>query len=359
MNLDVKNVREWDLFPVEQNPLIIAGPCSAENEKQLLETARALKNNGIHVLRAGIWKPRTRPNCFEGVGTQGLEWMRAARRELGIKISTEVANVKHVYESLKANVDLLWIGARTSANPFAMQEIADALKGTDIPVLVKNPVNPDMQLWLGALERLNLAGLKRIGAIHRGFSPYGKYKYRNMPLWQIPIKIKRNYPDMLMICDPSHISGEREYVREISQQAINLGFDGLIIESHICPDVALSDSQQQLTPLALKEMLSRLVIPDRSNTCFQENIEELRAYIDEIDTELLDILARRMKICEKIGDYKKRNHLTILQTGRWNDLLEKIFQQGQANGLEHDFLQQVYQIIHQASIDKQTRVMGN
>ena len=222
MNLDVKNVREWDLFPVEQNPLIIAGPCSAENEKQLLETARALKNNGIHVLRAGIWKPRTRPNCFEGVGTQGLEWMRAARRELGIKISTEVANVKHVYESLKANVDLLWIGARTSANPFAMQEIADALKGTDIPVLVKNPVNPDMQLWLGALERLNLAGLKRIGAIHRGFSPYGKYKYRNMPLWQIPIEIKRNYPDMLMICDPSHISGEREYVREISQQAINL-----------------------------------------------------------------------------------------------------------------------------------------
>ena len=295
MNLDVKNVREWDLFPVEQNPLIIAGPCSAENEKQLLETARALKNNGIHVLRAGIWKPRTRPNCFEGVGTQGLEWMRAARRELGIKISTEVANVKHGYESLKANVDLLWIGARTSANPFAMQEIADALKGTDIPVLVKNPVNPDMQLWLGALERLNLAGLKRIGAIHRGFSPYGKYTYRNMPLWQIPIEIKRNYPDMLMICDPSHISGEREYVREISQQAINLGFDGLIIESHICPDVALSDSQQQLTPLALKEMLSRLVIPDRSNTCFQENIEELRAYIDEIDTELLDILARDRK----------------------------------------------------------------
>lgn len=357
INLNLKNTREWGLFSNTREPLVIAGPCSAENEKQLLETARALKEIGIDILRAGIWKPRTRPNCFEGVGTQGLEWMREVRTELGMKISTEVANVKHVYESLKANVDLLWIGARTSANPFAMQDIADALKGTDIPVLVKNPINPDIELWLGAIERLNLAGLKRIGAIHRGFSPYGKYKYRNMPFWQIPVEIKHRYPDMLMLCDPSHISGKREYIQEITQQSINLGFDGLIIESHICPEIALSDANQQLTPLALNDMLSRLTIPDTRNDKSQESIEELRAYIDEIDTELLDILTRRMRIAEEIGDYKKKNHLNVLQSNRWNDVLEKVFRQGQENGLERDFLKQVFQAIHRASIDRQTHVI--
>ena len=283
--LDLVKVEDWGLFTDTTKPIIIAGPCSAESEQQVFETAKGLKAAGVEVLRAGIWKPRTRPNCFEGVGSEGLVWMKRVQRELGMKISTEVANVKHVYEALKAGVDMLWIGARTSANPFAMQEIADALKGTDIPVLVKNPVNPDVELWIGALERLNMAGLKKIGVIHRGFSAYVKSKYRNVPQWQLPIEIKRRFPDMLMICDPSHISGKREYIQEVSQQAMDLGFDGLIIESHICPEIALSDAAQQVTPTSLREILGKLIIRDidSENIEYKENIDELRAQIDDID----------------------------------------------------------------------------
>ena len=357
--LDLIKASEWGIFTEMKKPLVIAGPCSAESEQQLFETARALKNEGVEVLRAGIWKPRTRPNCFEGVGAEGLVWMKRAQRELGMKIATEVANVKHVYEALKAGVDMLWIGARTTANPFAMQELADALKGTDIPVLVKNPVNPDVELWIGALERLNMAGLKKIGVIHRGFSSYTKAKYRNIPQWQIPIEVKRRFKDMLMICDPSHISGKREYIQEISQQAMDLGFDGLIVESHICPEIALSDAAQQVTPTALKEILEKLIIRniDSENVKYKEGIDELRNRIDQLDDELLDILADRMKVAEKIGQYKKQNNITILQTGRWDKILEKVFRKGEEHGLDNEFVEKIFTAIHQASIDVQTRVM--
>ena len=359
--LDLIKASEWGLFSNVKKPVVIAGPCSAESEQQIFETAKALKAAGVEVLRAGIWKPRTRPGSFEGVGSEGLHWMQRVQRELGMKVSTEVANVKHVYEALKSGVDMLWIGARTSANPFAMQEIADALKGTDIPVLVKNPVNPDVELWIGALERLNMAGLKKIGVIHRGFSTYGKNKYRNVPQWQLPIEIKRRFPDMLMICDPSHISGKREYIQEISQQAMDLGFDGLIIESHICPEIALSDAAQQVTPSSLSEILSKLVIRDvdSENIQYKENIDELRARIDVMDADLIDLLANRMKVADEIGKYKKQNNITILQPNRWDKILEKVFAKGNEKGLDDEFLEKIFKAIHQASIDRQTKVMNS
>lgn len=359
--LDLMNVSGWGLFSDLTRPVIIAGPCSAESEQQVFETAKALKAVGVEVLRAGIWKPRTRPNCFEGVGAVGLKWMQRVQRELDMKVSTEVANVKHVYEALKAGVDMLWIGARTSANPFAMQEIADALKGTDIPVLVKNPVNPDVELWIGALERLNMAGLKKIGIIHRGFSVYGKSKYRNVPQWQLPIEIKRRFPEMFIICDPSHISGKREYLQEVAQQAMDLGFNGLIVESHICPEIALSDAAQQVTPQGLSEILQKLVIRevDSENLVYKENIDELRARIDVIDNELLELLANRMKISDEIGRYKKQNNITILQPGRWDTILEKVFGKGNEKGLDNEFLEKIFKAIHQASIDRQTKIMND
>lgn len=360
MKLDLIEAGKWGLFTNITKPTVIAGPCSAESEQQILETAEALKANGVEVLRAGIWKPRTRPNCFEGVGAVGLRWMQRVQQELGMKVATEVANAKHVDEVLKAGVDMLWIGARTSANPFAMQEIADALRGMDIPVLVKNPVNPDVELWIGALERLNLAGLRKIGVIHRGFSAYVKSKYRNVPQWQLPIEVKRRFPDMLMICDPSHISGKREYILEVSQQAMDLGFDGLIIESHICPEVALSDAAQQITPFFLKEILGRLVIRDvdSENVAYRENIDELRAQIDELDNDLLDLLDRRMKVSDEIGWYKKQNNITILQSVRWDKILENVFAKGEEKGLDKEFLERIFKAIHQASIDRQTKVMN-
>ena len=358
--LDLIQTEKWGLFSDMRKPVIIAGPCSAESEQQIFETAKALKNAGVEVLRAGIWKPRTRPNCFEGVGSEGLSWMQRVQRELGMKISTEVANVKHVYEALKAGMDMLWIGARTTANPFAMQEIADALKGTDIPVLVKNPVNPDVELWIGALERLNMAGLKKMGVIHRGFSTYGKTKYRNVPQWQLPIEIKRRFPEMLMICDPNHISGKREYIQEISQQAMDLGFDGLIVESHICPEIALSDAAQQVTPMALSEILDKLVIRDidSENVEYKENIDELRARIDVLDNDLLELLASRMRVSDEIGKYKKQNNITILQPGRWDTILGKVFEKGNQKGLDNEFLEKIFKAIHQASIDRQTKIMN-
>ena len=354
--LDLVKVEDWGLFTDTTKPIIIAGPCSAESEQQVFETAKGLKAAGVEVLRAGIWKPRTRPNCFEGVGSEGLVWMKRVQRELGMKISTEVANVKHVYEALKAGVDMLWIGARTSANPFAMQEIADALKGTDIPVLVKNPVNPDVELWIGALERLNMAGLKKIGVIHRGFSAYVKSKYRNVPQWQLPIEIKRRFPDMLMICDPSHISGKREYIQEVSQQAMDLGFDGLIIEAHCSPDCAWSDKAQQVTPEALAYIIRNLVIRDESITT--ESLTELRSQIDKLDDQLLELLSRRMRVSRDIGQYKKEHNMPVLQTQRYEELLARRAGQAGQMGMDREFMRTVLQAIHEESIRQQMEVLG-
>ena len=354
--LDLVKVEDWRLFTDTTKPIIIAGPCSAESEQQVFEAAKGLKAAGVEVLRAGIWKPRTRPNCFEGVGSEGLVWMKRVQRELGMKISTEVANVKHVYEALKAGVDMLWIGARTSANPFAMQEIADALKGTDIPVLVKNPVNPDVELWIGALERLNMAGLKKIGVIHRGFSAYVKSKYRNVPQWQLPIEIKRRFPDMLMICDPSHISGKREYIQEVSQQAMDLGFDGLIIEAHCSPDCAWSDKAQQVTPEALAYIIRNLVIRDESITT--ESLTELRSQIDKLDDQLLELLSRRMRVSRDIGQYKKEHNMPVLQTQRYEELLARRAGQAGQMGMDREFMRTVLQAIHEESIRQQMEVLG-
>ena len=344
----------------DKRPMVIAGPCSAETEEQVMSTATQLAAKGVKIFRAGIWKPRTKPGGFEGIGVDGLAWLKEVKKETGMYVSTEVATAKHVYECLKAGIDVLWVGARTTANPFAVQEIADALKGVDIPVLVKNPVNPDLELWIGALERLNMAGLKKIGVIHRGFSAYVKSKYRNVPQWQLPIEIKRRFPDMLMICDPSHISGKREYIQEVSQQAMDLGFDGLIIESHICPEIALSDAAQQVTPTSLREILGKLIIRDidSENIEYKENIDELRAQIDDIDNDILELLTRRMKVSDEIGKYKKQNNITILQPGRWDKILEKVFVKGAETGLDNEFLEKVFKAIHQASIDRQTKVMN-
>ena len=354
--LDLVKVEDWRLFTDTTKPIIIAGPCSAESEQQVFETAKGLKAAGVEVLRAGIWKPRTRPNCFEGVGSEGLVWMKRVQRELGMKISTEVANVKHVYEALKAGVDMLWIGARTSANPFAMQEIADALKGTDIPVLVKNPVNPDVELWIGALERLNMAGLKKIGVIHRGFSAYVKSKYRNVPQWQLPIEIKRRFPDMLMICDPSHISGKREYIQEVSQQAMDLGFDGLIIEAHCSPDCAWSDKAQQVTPQGLAYICRNLVIRETNATT--ESLTELRSQIDKLDDELLELLSRRMRVSRDIGQYKKEHNMPVLQAQRYGELLTRRADQAVRMGMDREFMRSVLQAIHEESIRQQMAVLG-
>ena len=259
-SLKISSYSDWNLFTHQQRPLVIAGPCSAETEEQLFNTATLLKNNGIEVRRAGIWKPRTRPNCFEGVGIKGLPWLQNLQKDLGMKISTEVANAHHVEAALKHGIDMLWIGARSTANPFVVQEIAESLKGVDIPVLVKNPVNPDIELWIGAFERLYLCGITKLGAIHRGFSSYNSARYRNTPQWQIPIELKRRIKDLPLFCDPSHISGHQEYIQEVSQKAMDLGFDGLIIESHVNPDRALSDAQQQITPDQLNEILTHLII---------------------------------------------------------------------------------------------------
>ena len=354
--LDLVKVEDWGLFTDTTKPIIIAGPCSAESEQQVFETAKGLKAAGVEVLRAGIWKPRTRPNCFEGVGSEGLVWMKRVQRELGMKISTEVANVKHVYEALKAGVDMLWIGARTSANPFAMQEIADALKGTDIPVLVKNPVNPDVELWIGALERINNAGLKRLGAIHRGFSSYDKKLYRNLPQWHIPIELRRRIPELPIFCDPSHIGGKRELVAPLCQQAMDLNFDGLIVESHCNPDCAWSDAAQQVTPDVLDYILNLLVI--RKETQSTENLSELRKQIDECDNNLIQELAKRMRIAREIGTYKKEHDMTILQTGRYNEILEKRGSQGSLCGMDSEFIKKVFEAIHEESVRQQMEIIN-
>jgi chorismate mutase len=340
-------------------PVIIAGPCSAESEEQVLCTAVSLAEMGIKIFRAGIWKPRTRPNAFEGVGSVGLQWLQTVKKETGMLISTEVANVKHVYEALKYGIDIIWIGARTSANPFAVQDIADSLRGVNIPVMVKNPVNPDVDLWIGAIERINNAGIKRIAAIHRGFSSYDKTLYRNIPQWQVPIELRRRIPNMPIITDPSHICGNREFLYDISQKAMDLNFDGLIIETHCNPDKALSDAQQQVTPDGLKAIIDKLILRDPEvNEELMLTMAELRDQIDKLDDRMINLLEERMQVSEKIGNHKKDNNITILQTKRWDDMLKNRLRLGTRKGLSEEFMIKLFRSIHQESINHQTSVMN-
>ena len=337
----------------------MAGPCSAESEEQVLETARKIAELGVPVFRAGIWKPRTRPNAFEGVGSVGLPWLQEVKKQTGMLVSTEVANVKHVYEALKYGIDIIWIGARTSANPFAVQEIADSLRGVKMPVFVKNPVNPDVDLWIGAIERINQAGIEQIAAIHRGFSSYEKTIYRNAPHWQVPIELRRRIPDLPIITDPSHICGNRELIYDISQKAMDLNFDGLIIETHHNPDKAWSDASQQLTPEALKTVLDRLILRDPEvDEELMLTLAELRDNIDKLDDRLIGLIEERMKVVENIGRYKKENNITILQNKRWDDMLRSRLILGERKGLSEDFINKVFRAIHQESINKQTRIMN-
>ena len=340
----------------EKRPLIIAGPCSAETEEQVFNTAKQLSEKGIKIFRAGIWKPRTKPGGFEGIGEQGLPWMQRIKKELGMLVATEVANTKHVEAALNAGIDILWIGARTSANPFAMQEIADALKGADVPVLIKNPVNPDLELWIGAIERINGAGIKRIAAIHRGFSTYDKKLYRNLPMWHIPIELHRRIPNLPVICDPSHIGGRRELIAPLCQQAMDLGFDGLIIESHCSPDNAWSDAKQQVTPDVLDFIIDRLVI--RNIISSTESIEALRSQIDECDNSLLDILAKRMRISREIATYKREHNMTVVQATRYNEILDKRGAQGVLCGMSDEFVRTIFERIHEESVRQQLEVIN-
>ena len=353
---------ELDLSPLalpgvdSTRPIVIAGPCSAETEEQVLTTARQLFKNGIKIFRAGIWKPRTKPGGFEGVGEVGLPWLAHVKEELGMLTSTEVATPAHVEAALQHGIDLLWIGARTVVNPFAMQELADALRGTDIPVLVKNPVNPDLELWIGGLQRLNDAGVRRLGAIHRGFSSYDKRIYRNPPLWHIPIELRRRIPNLPIFGDPSHTGGSREHIAPLCQQAMDLGYDGLIIESHCRPDTAWSDASQQVTPDVLALICEKLVI--REVTDRTENLESMRKQIDECDNALLDLLARRMRICREIGAYKRDHNMTIVQTNRYSEILDKRGAQGSLCGVNARFVRELFELIHEESIAQQVEVMN-
>lgn len=351
-----------DILPInlpgveDKRPLIIAGPCSAETEEQVLQTARELAEKGVKIFRAGVWKPRTKPGGFEGVGSEGLLWLKKVKEETGMYIATEVATEKHVLEAIKHGVDLLWIGARTTANPFAMQEIADALQGADIPVLIKNPVNPDLELWIGGVERIYNAGIRRIGVIHRGFSSYDKKLYRNLPQWHIPIELRRRYPNLPIFCDPSHIGGKRELIAPLSQQAMDLGFDGLIVESHCNPDCAWSDKEQQVTPEALIYILNMLVIRETTQTT--ENLSVLRKQIDELDNQLLELLAKRMRVSNEIGQYKKEHSMPILQTNRYDEILNKRVGQAVQMGMSGEFMQVVLEAIHEESVRQQMEIMN-
>ncbi len=339
-----------------QRPILIAGPCSAETEEQVMDAATQLAAKGVKIFRAGIWKPRTKPGGFEGIGAKGLQWLKRVKKETGMYVTTEVATKDHVFEALKAGVDILWIGARTSVNPFAVQEIADALRGVDIPVLVKNPVNPDLELWIGAFERLYGAGLRRLGAIHRGFSAYDKKIYRNLPLWHIPIELRRRMPELPIFCDPSHIGGKRELIAPLSQQAMDLSFDGLMIESHPNPDSAWSDASQQITPDVLDYVVNLLVI--RNETQTTENLAELRRQIDGIDEQLLELLTKRMRISREIGVYKKEHNMPILQSPRYSEILEKRSDMGETMGLSTEFVREILKEIHEESVRQQMIVMN-
>lgn len=339
-----------------ERPFVIAGPCSAETEEQVLDTARQLAEKGCHMFRAGVWKPRTKPGGFEGNGEKALPWLKRVKEETGMLVATEVAKPEHVELCLKYGVDILWIGARTSANPFAMQDIADSLRGVDVPVFVKNPVNPDLELWVGAMERINQAGIKRMAAIHRGFSSADKKIYRNLPMWQIPIELHRRIPNLPIVCDPSHIGGRRELIAPLCQQAMDLGFDGLIVESHCNPDEAWSDAKQQVTPDVLDYILSLLVIRDEHTTT--EGLRQLRAQIDELDNQLMDLLSRRMRVCREIGQYKREHNLTVLQASRYNEILEKRGAQGSLIGISPELVARIFEEIHEESVRQQLEIVN-
>jgi len=345
-----------------KRPLIISGPCSAETEEQVLETATRLAKTGkVDMLRAGIWKPRTKPGLFEGIGTKGLPWLLQAKKLTGLPITVEVATAKHVQDALQFDVDVLWIGARTTVNPFSVQEVAEALRGVDIPVLIKNPVHPDLELWSGGIERLQKVGITQMGMIHRGFSSYGNTEYRNAPMWHLPIEMKRRFPGMLLICDPSHICGNRTLLQQVAQKSIDLDFGGLMIESHIDPDNAWSDAKQQITPERLAEMLDALVwrFETSNEKEFITILATLREQINQVDDELLTLLGQRMKIADKIGSYKKENNITILQTNRWNDILERAFIKGELLGLSKEFVTKYFDAVHLESINHQNKIMNS
>lgn len=359
---ETKTTRETTQAAWNKRPLIISGPCSAETEEQVLETASRLAKTGkVDMIRAGIWKPRTRPGSFEGIGTKGLAWMQQARKLTGLPVTVEVATGKQVEDALHFDVDVLWIGARTTVNPFSVQEVADALRGADVPVLIKNPINPDLELWTGAVERVAKAGIKQIGLIHRGFSSYGNTEYRNAPMWHLAIEMKRRNPGLMMINDPSHISGRRDILLDVAQKAIDLDFDGLIIESHIDPDKAWSDAKQQVTPERLAEMLDSIKWRHETTTEkeFIDALAKLREQINHIDDELIQLLGQRMKVADKIGAYKKENNITILQTNRWNAILEKAFAKGEKLGLSKEFITKYYDAVHMESINHQNKIMND
>jgi chorismate mutase len=344
-----------------KRPLIISGPCSAETEAQVLETANRLAKTGkIDVLRAGIWKPRTKPGLFEGIGEQGLPWLQEAKKQTGLPLTVEVATAAHVEAALKHNIDILWIGARTTVNPFSVQEVADALKGVDIPVLVKNPINPDLELWTGAVERLEKVGLANVGLIHRGFSSYGDTAYRNAPMWHLPVEMKRRFPDRLLICDPSHICGNRHMLQMVAQKSIDLDFGGLMLESHIDPDNAWSDAKQQITPEVLDLMLQSLSWRTLANSTDEHrDLLLLRERIDQLDEELLNLLSRRMKVADLIGQYKKEHNLTILQAQRWNQILNVGLDKSENLLLSREFIVKYFDAVHWESISHQNKVMNN
>lgn len=339
----------------KKRPIVIAGPCSAETEEQVMSTARMLADKGCHIFRAGVWKPRTKPGGFEGNGEKALPWLKEVKEETGMMISTEVATPDHVELAMRYDMDVLWVGARTSANPFAMQALADSMQGLQIPVLVKNPVNPDLELWIGGLQRLNQAGIKRLGVIHRGFSSYDKKIYRNLPMWQIPIELRRRIPGLPIICDPSHIGGRRDLIAPLCQQAMDLGFDGLIVESHCNPKEAWSDAKQQVTPDILDYILSLLVI--RDDTFTTEDIRSLRAQIDELDNSLMELLAKRFRLCREIGTFKKEHNMTILQTRRYNEILEKRGTQVGLCGMNPKFAAHIFELIHEESVRQQLAIV--
>jgi len=359
MNITIENRKWLDDFK-KTHPLLIAGPCSAETEDQVLKIAHELKESKVSIFRAGIWKPRTRPGGFEGVGEIGLKWLQKAKAQTGLLMAIEVANAAHVKLALEHDIDVLWIGARTTVNPFAVQEIADALAGTDKIVLVKNPVNPDLALWIGGVERIYNAGIKKLGVIHRGFSTYEKTKYRNIPEWQIAIELQSRFPDLPLICDPSHITGQRDMILEVSQQALDLNYNGLMIETHVDPDNAWSDAAQQITPAVLKQIFEDLKVKKitTEDDDFNTKMIKLRANIDIADSKLLELLGNRMKVAEQIGALKKEKNVAVLQNKRWNEILGKMILDGEGKGLSEEFILKLFKAIHQESISHQEKIIN-
>lgn len=350
------NLKPLNLPGSDNRPLVIAGPCSAETEEQVMQTAKELANKGIKIFRAGVWKPRTKPGGFEGMGEEALPWLQEVKKETGMLIGTEVATPKHVEAALNAGLDMLWVGARTTANPFAVQELADSLKGIDIPIFVKNPVNPDIELWVGALERINGAGITRLAAIHRGFSSIDQKLYRNAPMWHLPIELHRRYPNLPIVCDPSHIGGRRDLIAPLSQQAMDMGFEGLIVESHCNPDCAWSDAKQQVQPDVLNFILDRLVVRNTKEST--ESLNALRQQIDEMDNNLMELLTKRMRISREIASYKKEHNMAVVQTTRYSEILDKRAAQGVLCGMDADFIKNIYELIHEESVRQQMEHMN-